>query len=101
MSDTEQARAWSSGFGHEYTGRNPQNSGEVNASYMQKYGGSRSDMNEEFMRNLDRTLRVLEVGTNVGTQLQILEEAGFQNLYGIELQKYAYRRPDNSFLMQT
>jgi pseudaminic acid biosynthesis-associated methylase len=34
-------------------------------------------------------MKVLEIGSNVGNQLLCLQEAGFKNLYGIELQSYA------------
>ena len=34
-------------------------------------------------------MKILEVGSNVGNQLLCLQEMGFNNLYGIELQSYA------------
>lgn len=46
-------------------------------------------MNEEFLGEFDRSFRILEVGSNVGSQHQILQCMGFKNLYGIELQPYA------------
>ncbi len=46
-------------------------------------------MNEEFIGNLDRDIKILEVGCNIGMQLVNLYEMGFRNLYGIELQSNA------------
>lgn len=49
----------------------------------------RSQLNTEFLGDLSRDIRILEVGSNVGTQLQMLQDMGFKNLYGVELQSYA------------
>jgi pseudaminic acid biosynthesis-associated methylase len=46
-------------------------------------------MNQEFLAALPRDGRVLEVGSNVGNQLLLLQSMGFSRLYGIELQPYA------------
>jgi len=46
-------------------------------------------MNLKFLGDLDRDMKVLEVGSNIGNQLLCLQKAGFKNLYGIELQSYA------------
>ena len=40
---------------------------------------------------MGRSLRILEVGSNTGTQLICLQKMGFKNLYGIEPQDYAVR----------
>jgi pseudaminic acid biosynthesis-associated methylase len=37
-------------------------------------------------------VRILEVGCNVGMQLKLLQAMGFNNLTGIELQRYAVER---------
>jgi pseudaminic acid biosynthesis-associated methylase len=60
--------------------------------YRGRYGVSRSEMNQEIIGHLDRSLRILEVGTNIGNQLLCLQRMGFRNLYGIELQWYALER---------
>jgi pseudaminic acid biosynthesis-associated methylase len=60
--------------------------GETEERFKQIFGLSRSDLNERFLDDLDRDLRILEVGTNVGIQLELLERLGFQNLYGIDIQ---------------
>lgn len=46
-------------------------------------------MNSKFIGDFDRDIKILEVGSNVGNQLLCLQEMGFNNLYGIELQDYA------------
>ena len=49
-------------------------------------------MNEEFLSDLSREARILEVGCNTGMQLVGLQAAGFKSLYGIELQSYAVKK---------
>jgi pseudaminic acid biosynthesis-associated methylase len=46
-------------------------------------------MNKNFIGELDREAKILEVGCNIGLQLVNLQEMGFKNLYGIELQPHA------------
>jgi pseudaminic acid biosynthesis-associated methylase len=86
---TNQMNSWTGDFGREYTDRNPQSVEEMNALYEKLFGVSRVELNQEFLGDLDRDLRILEVGSNVGVQLQILQKMGFHDLYGIELQHYA------------
>ena len=89
---TEQMRQWSGTFGREYTDRNSYSLEEVDTLYRRMYGLSRSEMNTLFLGDLDRSLRILEVGANVGFQLALLQRMGFCNLYEIELQPYAVER---------
>ncbi len=86
---TKQMNEWAGDFGKEYTDRNVCTLSEMEAYYTNRYGVSRTDMNSNFIGNFDKNIRVLEVGTNVGTQLLCLQRAGFRNLYGIELQTHA------------
>ncbi len=85
----EQMEIWAGRFGKEYTNRNPLSFDEMDALYLQNFGITRSSLNEEFLGGLDCSIRILEVGANVGAQLQGLQKLGFTNLYGIELQAYA------------
>lgn len=89
MTDSKQVQAWASEFGVEYTNRNPMTVEGMDALYMGMYGVSRTDIDREFVGFLDRDIRVLEVGSNVGTQLSILQKMGFKNLYGIDVSPYA------------
>lgn len=87
--ETPQSRNWAGDFGRAYTDRNCKTPRDMDALYVSTYGVPRSAMNNKFLANLNKSLRVLEVGANVGVQLQLLQEMGFSNLYGIELQPYA------------
>jgi pseudaminic acid biosynthesis-associated methylase len=86
---TPQASIWSGSFGREYTDRNAATPSDMNRLYLKTYGKSRTEMNIRFLSHLDRKARILEVGANVGTQLHLLQQLGFMNLHGIELQNYA------------
>lgn len=86
---TEQMQEWLGEFGNEYTERNAISLGEMEALYRKNYGISRTELNELFLKDMDRSVRILEVGSNIGNQLLCLQKMGFRNLYGIELQNYA------------
>lgn len=86
---TEQMEKWAGQFGKEYTDRNALSLEEMEALYKRNYGQTRTELNERFLRDMDRSIRILEVGSNVGNQLLCLQRMGFGNLYGIELQGYA------------
>lgn len=87
--DTVQLKDWIDRFGRDYTDRNMLTIDELDKSYMAKYGIMRTALNKQFLSRLDRSVRILEVGCNVGIQLLCLEKMGFRNLYGIEPQSYA------------
>jgi pseudaminic acid biosynthesis-associated methylase len=87
--ETKQMDVWASDFGKNYTDRNPGSAEEMDALYLQNFGVARTALNQEFLGGLDRSLRILEAGCNVGTQLSCLQRMGFTNLYGVELQWYA------------
>jgi len=89
---TDQMRTWMGDFGREYTDRNPQGVEETEDYCCRTYGLARTEMNERFVGALDRSLRVLEVGCNVGNQLACLQRMGFTDLVGIELQADAVAR---------
>lgn len=89
---TKQMDEWSGEFGQDYTNRNPQTADEMNRLYLQQFGITRSSLNEEFLGGMDRSMKILEVGANVGGQLQTLQDMGFEQLYGIELQHYAVEK---------
>lgn len=84
-----QTKKWKSNFGKRYTLRNIFSTSELNKDYIKKYGISRITLNNLFIGNLNRKIRILEVGSNVGNQLILLQRMGFNNLYGIELQDFA------------
>jgi pseudaminic acid biosynthesis-associated methylase len=89
--NTKQMEEWSSDFGRAYTDRGPKTPEEVDKEYIEYFGITRSSLDKEFLDDLDRDMRILEVGCNVGSILQGLQKMGFKKLYGIELQPYAIK----------
>src|SRR2546430_16541 len=89
---TKQIEFWEGEFGKEYTDRNTFTHNELNSYYLTNYGISKDELNKEFLSDLDKNIRILEVGCNVGQQLSALQALGFNNLYGIELQAYAVEK---------
>ena len=88
MKLTSQEGTWSGDFGKEYTDRNPHTLVELDTLYEKRFGVTRSALNEEFLAGLSLS-SFLEVGANIGTQLRTLQNGGFGNLFGLELQRYA------------
>lgn len=90
--ETNQMKFWSGDFGKEYTDRNPNDITQMEDLYIKSFGVNREQMNTEFLKNIPKDAKILEVGCNVGAQLQILQKMGFTNLYGIEIQWYAVEK---------
>ena len=86
---TRQMEEWAGDFGKEYTERNALTLEEMELLYKKQYGVTRTEMNSKFIGDLDRDMKVLEVGSNIGNQVLYLQNMGFKNLYGIELQSYS------------
>lgn len=84
---TLQEKKWKGGFGKDYVARNPCGIEDLNKLYLQHYGITRVSLNREFVTNLDRSIKILEVGSNVGSQLALLQKMGFKHLYGIEINR--------------
>ncbi|MGA1980103.1 MAG: pseudaminic acid biosynthesis-associated methylase [Sedimentisphaerales bacterium] len=89
---TEQIRTWRGTFGKEYTDRNTLTLEQMDELYKRNYGVSRTELNKAFLGDLDRSIKILEVGSNLGNQLLSLQKMGFENLYGIEVNSYAIER---------
>jgi pseudaminic acid biosynthesis-associated methylase len=87
MKNTQQMQEWQGDFGQGYLNRN--SNIDIDDTYKANYGITRTEMNLEFLEGIDKNLRILEVGCNVGLQLRLLQEMGFKNLYGIELNEDA------------
>lgn len=87
--ETYQSRMWSSDFGKSYTVRNQWTSEQINQIFKDRFGVTRLEMNAQLLCGLDRGIRILEVGCNIGLQLEDLRTLGFHNLYGIDLQQGA------------
>lgn len=93
MQENYQIETWASDFGADYTDRNIYNPEELNLYYSSLIGIKRSEMNVYFLDDLHLTdKRILEVGCNVGNQLRLLQQQGYKNLWGLELQNYAVEK---------
>ena len=86
---TEQMKEWMSDFGVEYTRRCFLNFDEEDESFRKKFGITRTKLNNLFIGKLNPAIKILEVGSNIGNQLLLLQKMGFKNLYGIEINDYA------------
>lgn len=103
---TKQLKSWISDLGREYTDRNLMSAEETDRELERYYGGvKKSDVFRQFLSpERVQSGRVLEVGCNVGVQLEILRIAneGLES-YGVEPMAYALAkarelRPDMHFL---
>lgn len=86
---TFQEENWAGEHGNDYSIRNPRKTEEADALFLKEHGVSRVELNKEFLNNLSREIKILEVGSNVGLQLAFLQKLGFQHLYGIEINRSA------------
>jgi hypothetical protein len=84
---TKQSEAWGGEFGSQYSERNLFDAPEFDKTYQAKYGVTRTALNEDFLKDLPRSASILEVGCNLGNQLILLHQMGFENLSGIEINK--------------
>lgn len=90
---TQQMQVWADEFGREYTDRNTfASDAEWNKVFIDRFGTTKDALNAEFLGDLPRDLRILEIGANVGNQLRALHRMGFTKLYGVELQRHAVQR---------
>jgi pseudaminic acid biosynthesis-associated methylase len=55
--------------------------------YGSKFGIARTTLNHRFLADIPRSASVLEVGCNLGNQLILLHQMGFESLHGIEIQE--------------
>lgn len=86
---TEQLKRWTGKFGKKYTDRSIISLSNLEKLYQNTYGIKTTELNELFLGKMSHSMRILEVGCNVGNQLLCLQNMGFNNLYGIEPQNYA------------
>ncbi len=89
---TSQLRHWQGKFGKEYTDRNALTLEDMDKMYQGHYGVTRTELNEAFLGDFERSIKILEVGSNIGNQLLMLQKMGLKNLYGIEINNYAVKR---------
>jgi pseudaminic acid biosynthesis-associated methylase len=84
----EQEKFWQGAFGNNYIQRNKfQKINDFNNFYISRYGQTRNKINLKALKGVNRKKAVLEVGCNIGNQLIALDNIGFKNLYGIDINK--------------
>ncbi len=89
VTENAQTAAWKGDFGREYSDRNTFDVDMLNSLYLKNYGVTRSHINEKILRHVPNDSSFLEVGCNTGNQLLLLQQMGYANLAGVELQPYA------------
>jgi len=82
-------KEWTGAFGQSYTERNLLTPDEHDALYANDFGFTRRQLNQIFLRGVSKDARILEVGCNIGNQLVLLQQMGYRNLFGVEIQSYA------------
>ena len=87
--ETAQTATWKGDFGREYTDRNTLDADALDSLYRKNYGLTRTQINERCLRGIPKDASFLEVGCNTGNQLILLQQMGYSNLSGVELQPYA------------
>lgn len=91
-SETQQLKKWTGDFGRDYTDRNSLTSEQTDDLWRKNYGISRTELNLQFLKDVPKDARILEVGCNIANQLVLLQNLGYAHLYGIEVQSYALDR---------
>lgn len=86
---TDQEKKWAGEFGKAYTDRNTLSPSELDALYTRDFGFTKTELNKEFIGDMDRDIRILEVGSNDGNQLLLLQKMGFRDLWGMDIGDYA------------
>lgn len=88
---TEQEAFWTGPRGIRYTDGEFMSPAEMDALGKQTIGRGRAELLLDYVRGTDLSLDapILEVGCNVGNQLQVLHEAGYRNLWGLDWQRHA------------
>lgn len=90
--NTTQEKLWQGEFGKEYTDRNTRDIKEWEKFYLDTWGVTKQSINEKLIGHLPKDIKILEVGSNTGMQLNCFQQMGFTNLYGVELQSYAVEK---------
>ena len=68
LSNNFQTKTWQNNFGDEYIDRN-RTVHEVNQLYQKMFGITLENLYEKFFGNLDKSLKILELGCNIGLNL--------------------------------
>lgn len=94
--NTNQRNFWSGDFGNQFTLRN--NSLEnSNKLMMSLFGSTFEKIADDFFVDIDKNVKILEIGCNRGLRLQALQKLGFTNLHGLEINKEAFTVAKENF----
>lgn len=85
--ETKQSKTWRGEVGRQYSERNLFSPPDLDNLYQRYYGIKRTALNQRFLAEIPRTASILEVGCNLGNQLLLLHEMGFEDLTGIDVQE--------------
>jgi pseudaminic acid biosynthesis-associated methylase len=101
---TPQLEEWQGNFGRSYTDRNSLTPEQVDSLWIKNFGITRTDLNRQFLKDVPVDSRILEVGCNIANQLLLLQQLGYSELHGVEVQSYALTvarsRTENISLLQ-
>ncbi|MDO8553028.1 MAG: methyltransferase domain-containing protein [bacterium] len=89
LKTTKQISHWAGEEGNSYVERNPHSTAEMDELYVADCGVSRTEMNLDFLGAIGKDIPILEVGANVGTQLQFLHTQGFSKVLGVDVNRRA------------
>jgi pseudaminic acid biosynthesis-associated methylase len=81
---------WKGEFGNLYIDRN-NSIEELNKKYKESTGYTVEDIFEKIFSDIDKNVKILELGCNIGLKLSILEKMGFKNLTGVEINEKAFK----------
>jgi pseudaminic acid biosynthesis-associated methylase len=101
-SNWQQREFWKNDFGHDYVKRNF-TIDDVNEEYKKETGITVEEIFKFFFNGIDKSSKILELGCNVGLNLDTLKKIGFQNLTGLEINPQTTeiakkRNPDINFI---
>jgi pseudaminic acid biosynthesis-associated methylase len=91
--ETKQTQFWKGSFGRRYSERSSfADVEDFNQRHEKRFGVTRDDLYSDWLGDFPRSMRILEVGCNLGFQIRSIGRAGFSNLFGIDVQEHCLQR---------
>lgn len=81
---------WKGEFGDSYIDRN-NSIEEANRLYKERTGITVEEIFKKIFLDIDKNAKILELGCNIGLKLSLLQNLGFTDLTGVEINKKAYK----------
>lgn len=85
------AEGWAGKQGADWATRNPTRPEDLDATYLAKFGVTRTDLNLWALEGVPRSAKVLEVGCSAGAMLNAMAAVGFTELGGCDISADALR----------